>query len=161
MEMTVEPVISVAAALAALLLLVFTVDWRHFRDWVVVFLYKCVLDSLWGTAAVVTNRIEFPYRQLPHAFKMSLLFDFWVFPVLCILYNQVTRERGLWPVLYQALLFSAVITAMEYPLERYTQLIKYLNWSWLTTFFTLTVSFLSSRAFIAFYRWGCAHFGKK
>jgi len=69
MEMTVEPVISVAAALAALLLLVFTVDWRHFRDWVVVFLYKCVLDSLWGTAAVVTNRIEFPYRPISTNFS--------------------------------------------------------------------------------------------
>lgn len=153
--------ITIISALVALFLLIFAVNWRYFRDWIVVFLYNCVLDSLWSTAVVVTNRIEFPFRQLPNFFKMSLLFDFWVFPVLCVLYNQITRERGLWPIFYYAVLFSAGMTAIEYPLELYTNLIKYIKWSWFTTFSTLTVTFLSSRAFIAFYRWGCSHFSQK
>lgn len=161
MNLSVELIISVASAFAGLLLLIFAVDWRYFRDWIVVFLYKCVLDSLWGTAAVVTNRLEFPFRQFPQLFKMSLLFDYWVFPVLCVLYNQVTRERGLLAILFYAVLFSAGMTAIEYPLEIYTQLIKYLNWSWFTTFYTLTITFLSSRAFIAFYRWGCGYFSRR
>jgi hypothetical protein len=151
----------VVSAVLALLALIFIIDWRYFRDWVVVFLYKCVLDSLWGAAVVITERIEFPYRQFPQLYKMSLLFDYWVFPILCLLYNQVTRKRGIWPIIYYAVLFSAVVTAIEHSLELYTDLIEYHNWSWFTTFYTLTITFLSSRAFVAFYRWGCDHFSPK
>lgn len=154
-----ELIISVTAALLGLLLLVFAVDWRYFRDWVVVFLYNCVIDSLWGTAVVGMNLMEFPFRQLPQSFKMCLLFDFWIFPILCVLYNQVTRKLGFKSILAYAIFFSAAMTAIEYPLELYTDLIKYIKWSWFTTFYTLTITFLSSRAFIAFYRWGCAYFG--
>lgn len=76
-------------------------------------------------------------------------------------YNQVTREKELWPILYYALLFSAGITAIEYPLELYTNLIKYINWNWITTFSTLTIAFLASRTFIAFFRLGCNYFSQK
>ncbi len=161
MNTNVELVITVITALAALILLVFAVDWRYFRDWVVVFLYKCVLDSILGTIVVTVNYIEYPYRQLPQFFKMSLLFEFWIFPILCVLYNQVTREKGLLPIFYYAIMFSAGIVVIEYPLELHTQVIKYLNWSWFTSFYALTLTFLSSRAFIAFYRWGCVYFGSQ
>ncbi len=160
MGLNVELIISVTAAVPALLALIFAVDWRYFRDWVVVFLYKCVLDALWGSAVVNSGRLDYPFRQLPHFYDTSLLFEFWVFPILCILYNQVTRKAGIWPILYCAVLFSAGMTAIEYPLELYTDLIRYKQWSWFTTLYTLTITFLSSRVFIAFYRWGCDHFGQ-
>jgi hypothetical protein len=149
------------AALIGLLLLVFAVDWRYFKDWVVVYLYKALLDSLWGVAVVNLNMLEFPYRQLPQYYKVSLLFDYWIFPILCVLYNQITRKQGFRLILAYAVLFSACVTAIEYPLELYTDLIIYYNWSWYTTFITLIVTFLSSRAFIAFYRWGCSYFGDR
>ena len=158
MVLNVELIISVVAALLALLALIFIIDWRYFRDWVVVYLYKCVIDSLWGNAVAHTKALEYPFRQLPQYYDSSLLFEYWIFPVLCILYNQITRERGIWPILYYAVLFSAGITAIEHPLELYTNLIKYHNWSWFTTFYTLIITFLAARAFIAFYRWGCDHF---
>lgn len=161
MKLSAEQIIIIAALLITLFSLIFLVDWRHFRDWIVIFLYKSVLDAFWGSPVVNMNLLEYPVRLLPRFFDTSLLFEFWVFPVLCILYNQVTRERGLWPIFYYALLFSAGMTAVEYPLELYTDLIHYIKWSWFTTFYTLTITFLSSRAFIAFYRWGCSYFGQK
>jgi len=160
LNLNAELIISIVAASAGLLLLIFVVDWRYFRDWIVVFLYNSLLDSFWGTAVVAASLLEFPFRQFPQLYKMSLLFDYWIFPILCVLYNQITRERGLWPIIYYASLFSAGMTAIEYPLELYTNLIKYINWNWFTTFYTLTITFLSSRAFIAFFRWGCGYFGK-
>lgn len=161
MSINVELIISIAAALLALAALIILVDWRYFRDWVVIFLFKCVLDSLWGDAVSYSGKIEYPFRQLPQFYTASLLFEYLVFPVLCVLYNQVTRERGIWKIIYYAVLFSAGVTAIEYPLELYTDLIEYHNWCWFTTFYTLTITFLSSRAFIAFYRWGCDHFSQK
>ncbi|MDI6705282.1 MAG: CBO0543 family protein, partial [Bacillota bacterium] len=121
---------------------------------------KSVLDFVWGSLVVEQKLIEYPIRLLPDHFDTSILFEIWVFPVLCILYNQLTRERGLWPSLYYAVLFSAGMTAIEYPIELYTNLIRYIDWSWLTTFSTLSVTFLMSRIFIAFFRWGCNYFGR-
>ena len=156
-----EQIIVIISALISLLILIMVIDWRYFRDWVVVFLYKCVLDFFWGSTVVNLKLIEYPDRLLPKYFDTSILFELWVFPVLCVWYNQVTRERGFWGIIFYALLFSGCMTAIEYPLELYTSLITYKDWTWFTTFYTLTLTFLSSRTFIAFYRWGCDYFGSK
>ncbi|SMD02675.1 CBO0543 family protein [Sporomusa malonica] len=153
-----ENVISISAFVIALLLLIFVVDWRYFRDWVVVYLFKCNLDFIWGSPVVNLKLIEYPYHWLPYYYDTSILFELWVFPILCVLYNQVTKNRGIGPIIYYALLFSAGITAIEYPLERYTGLIHYIDWSWFTTFYTLTITFLLSRTFIALFRRGCDYF---
>jgi hypothetical protein len=157
--LTPEQIITAVAATITLLLLIFAVDWRFFRDWVVIYLFKCTLDFIWGSPVVSLKMIEYPERILPRYYETSILFELWVFPVLCILYNQVTRTRGLAAILGYALLYSAGIVAVEYPLERYTALINYLDWTWFTSFYTLTATFLMSRAFIALFRWGCEHFG--
>lgn len=156
--MSIEQIITITSAVITLLLLIFAVDWSYFRDWVVVFLFKACLDFAWGSPVVNLNLLEYPIRLLPIYYNTSILFELWVFPTLCVLYNQVTRERGLWPIIYYALLFSAVVTGIEYPLELYTDLIRYIDWSWFTTFCTLAITFLLSRAFIAFFRWGCNYF---
>ncbi|KJS12323.1 MAG: hypothetical protein JL56_12950 [Desulfotomaculum sp. BICA1-6] len=160
MQPSAELIITIAAAVITLLLLFFAVDWQYFRDWVVVFLFKSNLDLIAGSIVVKKGLISYPDRIAGAIFDTSLLFEFWVFPVLCILYNQVTRKRGLWPIFYYAVLFSAGITAVEYPLELYTDLIVYTNWHWYDTLLSLAVTFLASRVFIAFYRWGCRYFGR-
>ena len=161
MNLGLEEIIMIISAVITLLLFIFAINWRYFNEWIVVFLFKGLLDLIWGSPVVELNLIQYPIRLLPQCYDTSILFELWVFPVLCILYNQVTRERRLWPIIYYALLFSTGITAVEYPLELYTDLIKYIEWSWLTTFFTLTITCLNSRSFIAFYRWGCDYFRYK
>ena len=156
-----ESVISIIAFLIALLILILVVDWRYFRDWVVVYLFKCNLDFIWGSPVVSLKLIEYPDRLLPRYYETSILFELWVFPVLCIWYNQVTKDRGLGPIIFYALVFSAGITVIEYPLELYTDLIRYMKWSWFTTFYTLNITFLLSRTFIALFRRGCIYFGSR
>ncbi|SHL03608.1 CBO0543 family protein [Desulforamulus aeronauticus] len=156
--MNLENGIMLISAVITLLLLIFAVDWQYFRDWVTVFFFKSFLDLLGGSYVVEDYLIEYPVRLFPKEYDTSLLFEIWVFPVLCILYNQVTRNRGIWPIIYYAFLFSAGITVIEVPLEIYTDLIEYLNWHWYTTFFTLAIAFLLSRAFLGFFRWGCHYF---
>lgn len=159
MNTSPEQIIIIVAAVITLLLLIFAVDWRYFRDWVVIFLFKCTLDFIWTSPVENLGLIKYPVRLFPQYYETSILFEAWVFPVLCILYNQVTRTRGLGPIIGYALLFSAGMTAIEYPLELYTKLITYHGWTWFHSFCTLTATFLASRTFIAFFRWGCDYFG--
>jgi hypothetical protein len=159
--MTPELLISVIAIIITVLLLIFVVNWQYFRDWIVVLLFQMALDFLWGSPVVKLKLINYPVRLLPHFYTTCILFELIIFPVLCVLYNQITREKGLIPILFYALLFSAGICTIEYPLELYTSLIKYIHWTWFTSFYTLAVTFLLSRTFIAFFRWGCRYFSPK
>lgn len=161
MIFSLEGIISILAVVLALLILVFLIDWRYFRDWIVVLLFKMNIDFIWGSPVVNLKLIDYPVRLLPHYYNTCILFELWVFPILCVWYNQVTKDKSLLPIIGYALLFSAGITMIEYPIERYTRLIEYLQWRWFTTFYTLTITFLMSRAFIAFYRWGCNYFSRK
>ena len=161
MNSSAEQIITITSAFITLLLLIFAVDWRYFRDWVVIFLFKACLDFIWGSPVVNLKLLDYPIRLLPMYYNTSILFELWVFPVLCILYNQVTREKGILSIIYYAVLFSAGMTAIEYPIELYTDLIEYIKWSWFTTFYTLIITFLASRTFIAFFRWGCNYFNQK
>ncbi|MEG6584770.1 CBO0543 family protein [Dendrosporobacter sp. 1207_IL3150] len=156
-----EYIIMVVFSLINLLILIFVIDWRYFRDWVVVLLFKGLLDFVWGSPVVSLKLIEYPVRLLPRYYDTCIYFELWIFPVLCVWYNQVTRKRGLWGIVLYAVIFSAAMTAVEYPLELYTDLIKYKDWTWFTTFYTLIITFLMSRSFIAFFRWGCDYFDRK
>jgi hypothetical protein len=161
MNISIEIIIMTLSALVALLLFIFAVDWRYFQEWVVVYLFKGLLDFAIGSPVVELKLVKYPVRLLPKYYDTAILFELWIFPVLCILYNQITRRKGLWPILYYAVLFSAGITGIEYYTEKYTKLITYINWSWFTSFYTLTLTFLLSRLFMAFYRWGCDYFGQR
>ncbi|AEG58526.1 CBO0543 family protein [Desulforamulus ruminis] len=158
MNVSLENIIMLVSALVTLLLLLFAVNWRYFRDVVVVFLFKAVFDLTVGSMVEKANCIDYPVRLWPQYFDTPVLFEVWTFPVLCVLYNQITRERGFGPILYYAVLFSAGIAAIEYPIMIYTELIKYNHWTWFLNFWALFATFLASRAFMAFFRWGCNHF---
>ncbi|MFZ5645318.1 MAG: CBO0543 family protein [Bacillota bacterium] len=155
-NLNAEQIITYSSAAITLLLLIFAVNWRYFRDWVVAFLFMSILAIVLTSIVVKAGLITYPFRLLPNSFDTSVLFDLWVFPTLCILYNQVARTGGVAAALFYAFLFSAGITALEAPMELYTKLIEYVNWKWYYTFFGLTGAFLASRIFIAFYRWGCS-----
>ena len=159
--MSKDYVIMIFTACITLGLFIFAVDWRCFRDWIAVFLFQGLLNLLWGGAVAHLKMVEYPVRLFTNYYDSSVFFELWVFPVLGILYNQVTRERGFRAVFGYALLFAAGITAVEYPLELYTGLIKYNTWSFVTSFYTLALSLLISRVFLACYRWGCNQFSRK
>jgi len=156
-----EGIISIIAGVSGGLILIFAVDWRYFQDWIVIFLFAGLLDFTFGSPIVTFNLIQYPIRLLPDYYQTSILFELWILPILCILYNQVIRERSFWPIVSYAILFSAGITVIEYFVELHTDLIQYIKWSWRTSFYTLTITFLISRFFIVFYRWGCGYFSHK
>ena len=156
--MHLEQGLMVIFTMIAFYVLFFMIDWQYFSEWVVIILFKCLIDILWGSAVVSQKMIEYPVRLLAPYYETCIFFELWIFPVACLWYNQITRKRGLIGIICYALLFSAIMTAIEYPIEKYTQLLHYIRWSWVTTFYTLTLAFIISRSFIGFYRWGCDYF---
>lgn len=156
-----EQIIMLVSVVVTLGLLLFAVDWRYFRDWVVVYLFKMSIDLILTSTVVKAGLIAYPVRYFPQYFDTGILFEALVFPTLCVLYNQVVRARGAGAAIFYALLFSVGISFIEYPMELYTDLVEYISWSWYASLLSLTSLFLASRVFIAFYRWGCGYFGRR
>lgn len=155
-----ENIICLIAAFTTLLIAVFAIDWRNFREWIVVFLFQGELNLILGSLVVESNLLEYPVRLWPNLYDTSILFEFWVLPVLCIVYNQIVDHRKFRTKLYYAVLFSTGVTIIEYLLEANTKLINYITWSWQITFVTVSLAFLLSHWFLGFYRWGCHYFSR-
>ncbi|MGF9738948.1 CBO0543 family protein [Priestia megaterium] len=75
-----------------------------------------------------------------------MLFDYILFPITCVFYNQLTKDSRIIQCLLKVLYFSIPMTIAELWLEKNTRLIKYKNgWNWTTTFYSLSFSLLLVR----------------
>lgn len=68
-----------------------------------------------------------------------MLFDYILFPITCVFYNQLTKDFRIIQCLLKVLYFSIPMTIAELWLEKNTRIIKYKNgWNWTTTFYSLS-----------------------
>ncbi|ADU32148.1 CBO0543 family protein [Evansella cellulosilytica] len=118
------------------------------KDWILVFLIKCFYSWFIDSFVVASKQISYPVRILPHIFKIHVLFDVFLFPLACVMYNQLTyRNNTFLDIVIKVFLFSVPITLIEVWAERKTKLIKFRkNWSAWISFATLTLSFWLVRA---------------
>ncbi|WP_396652643.1 CBO0543 family protein [Metabacillus sp. KUDC1714] len=84
---------------------------------------------------------------------MNILFDYLLFPILCVFYNQLTFRSNLKGILLKLFLFSIPMTLAEVFFERKTKLIKFnKNWHWYHTLLSETFIMLFVRMFIGLIR---------
>jgi len=115
------------------------------KDWLLVFFIKSYYASLIDKLVVNKGYVQYPSR-FPSKVKTSLLFDYILFPITCVYYNQLTKDSRILQCLLKVLYFSVPMTITEHWLERNTQLVKYKKgWNWKTTFYSLSFSFLLVR----------------
>lgn len=123
------------------------------KDWVIIFLLKAYLSSFLDHIVTGKKRITYPVRFLPKYFRINILFDYLLFPLLCVFYNQVTYRSNLMGIFLKVLLFSIPMTLVEVFLERKTKLIKFKkNWHWYYTLLSETFIILFVRMFIGLIR---------
>lgn len=119
------------------------------KDWLIIFFLKGYISSFIDQVVVRNKHISYPIRFLPKHFNLSILFDYLLFPLLCVFYNQTSYKSKPLSVILQSLVYSLPMTGFEVILERTTKLIKYKkNWNWIFTYSTLVITFLFVRGFI-------------
>jgi hypothetical protein len=108
------------------------------KDWLLIFFMTGFFAVFLGVIVVEEHLIRYPVNLFKH-FQSSVLFEFLLFPVLCIYYYQATYHSGFWGIILKALVYSSVLSILEFLLEKYTDLIDYLHWEW---YYTLVSVFL-------------------
>lgn len=122
------------------------------KDWLLIFLFKGYISSILDKTIVTKNKIIYPVK-LVKWFDISFVFDYILFPVVCVYYNQITKSSSLIWIIIKIFYFSIPMTLLEYFFETRTSLIKFRNgWNIYHSFLTMSLSFLVSRAYIALIR---------
>ncbi len=122
------------------------------KDWLLIFLFKGFLASILDNLIVKKGYIKYPVK-LFKSFDFSFIFDYVLYPITCVYYNQVTKKSNIFGIFFKVFYFSIPMTVTEHLLEKYTSLIKFKKgWNSFTSFYSLSITFLIARAFIAIVR---------
>ena len=136
-----------------LLLIPFAFKREKLKDWLLIFFLKGYISSFLDQIIVKKKQISYPVRFMSKYFDSSLLFDYLLFPLLCVFYNRTSEKSNLHSIFLQSFIYSTPMTVLEVILEKKTNLIRYKKkWNWLITYLTLVVTFLFVRGFIAIIR---------
>lgn len=104
------------------------------KNWILIFLLASCFSTFIGVLVVEEKMLEYPVRFLSNYFRSSLLYEYLLFPVVCIYFYQTTYRSRYPNMVLQCILYTTVLTIIEFFLERYTELIKYHTWTWIYTF---------------------------
>jgi hypothetical protein len=122
------------------------------KDWMMVFLFKGYLSSILDKLVVRKGYVNYPVK-LFKSFDISFIFDYLLYPIACVYYNQVTKSSNITGIILKSFYFSLPMTIVEHFFEKSTSLIRYKKgWNTYTSLVTLTTTFLISRGFIAIIR---------
>ena len=136
-----------------LLLIPFAFKREKLKDWLLIFFLKGYISSFLDQIIVKKKQISYPVRFMSKYFDSSILFDYLLFPILCVFYNRTSEKSNLHSIFLQSFIYSTPMTVLEVILEKKTNLIRYKKkWNWLITYSTLVVTFLFVRGFIAIIR---------
>ncbi|MGO4496405.1 CBO0543 family protein [Paenibacillus sp. 2RAB27] len=109
------------------------------------FLFMQVPTWLFGTLVVKGRLIEYPVGFLSVVYKASFTFEFFVFPAISAIFNvHFPREKSWFIKTIYTLSFPTIMTIIEIFLEKRTDLIKYINWTWYMSFLSITITLLLS-----------------
>ena len=120
---------------------------KRIKDWMLVYLFISCTASLIGSVVAGKRLILYPVRFLSESFKSSVLFDYLLLPITCVIYNQITTYKGFSPSMLFAFIFTIPMSAIEFYFEKKTKYIEYVRWNIFNTFTSMTITFWVSKLF--------------
>jgi hypothetical protein len=118
------------------------------KEYLLVFLLTSYISSLIGVIVVEENMLAYPIKFLENHFDSSILFGYLIFPIVNVYFYRTTYDSKWAVILLQALVYATGLTIFEMILEKYTDLIDYISWTWIYTFFSTMVFMLLIRTMI-------------
>lgn len=149
--MSIETGIETASWIIAIALTYFFVPKRKYREAQVSFLFMQALTWIFGLLAVELRLLEYPVRFFSYTTRVSFTFEYFVFPVVSVIFNLYFPKEGTWisKSLY-SLAFPTILTIAEVILEEYTDCIEYIYWHWSWSWISMLATLLLS---YAYYKW--------
>lgn len=144
-------ILSCAWAATVLMLLLFTPKIK-LREAIAIFFFKQFLTWLTGLIVAQFGLIEYPIRSFPIATRSSFDFEYFFYPSICVIFNlYYPMRKNKFLQFMHFFYYCSVMTIFEAIVEKYTNIIKYIHWSWYLTWITLFITFFLSNKFYIWY----------
>ncbi|WML58612.1 CBO0543 family protein [Neobacillus sp. PS2-9] len=132
--------------------MLFFIPKKKIRLAVTAFLFKQGITWIFGLIVVEYGMLTYPVRLFADVNRSSFTYEFYVYPAVCAMFNvfyPYARSKLIQFLYYCA--YCTVLTVPEIFLEKYTDLIHYLNWAWYWTWITLFLTFAATRWFCVWF----------
>lgn len=147
-----ETIILISAWIVMLIFLIILVPKNKLREAQLVYLFKQFLTWLFGLIVAQYGLIDYPFRLFSYATRADFTFEFFFYPAVCVIFNLYFPEnKGKLRQAVHYISYSTAITLFEILIEKYTQIINYIHWTWYLTWITLFVTFWFSRAYYVWF----------
>ncbi|MDP4159781.1 MAG: CBO0543 family protein [Bacillota bacterium] len=146
-----EYIIIAIAWIITIILLVIFIPKDKYREAQVAFGIKQVLTWVTGLTVVELGLLEYPVRLFPYANKTSFTFEYFIYPSICAIFNvHYPEDKKTFGQFLYYVYYCTTMTLIEVIVERSTNIIKYIHWTWYITWITLFFTFTISRKY---YTW--------
>jgi len=121
------------------------------REASVAFCFNQFLTWILGLTVVQFKLIEYPVRLFPYATKTNFIFEYFAYPSLCAIFNiHYPKNKSAFGQFMYYFYFCTTMTVIEVFVEKYTDILKYIHWTWYITWITLFITFYCTRKY---YEW--------
>jgi hypothetical protein len=132
--------------------ILFFIPKNKIRLAVVAFLFQQIITFLIGLMVVELGLLEYPVRLFASINRTSFTYEYYAFPVVCAVFNVwYPNDRSTLTQLGYYVGFCSVLTIFEVIIEKYTHLIKYINWEWYITWITICLALFLARLFCVWF----------
>jgi hypothetical protein len=122
------------------------------KDKLIIFLLKAYISNFLGIIAVKLHLLEYPVRFLGDFFDESLLYEYVMFPVVCVYFYHTSYRSTYAGIFLQCALYTIALTVVEVILERSTDLVVYHTWTWYYTLISVYIVMITVRLFLQWVR---------
>lgn len=127
---------------------------KPIKDWLIVYFMTAFSSVLLDIILVKRKLLSYPVRLFPKIFKVHIVFDLFLCPVVSVFYNQITyKEKSFHRLVGKLFLFTIPQLIIEVLTGRYLKMVKWhKGWKWYHTFISMNIKYLSIRMFIELIR---------
>lgn len=112
------------------------------REAHVTYLFELIITWSVGLTVAEFNLIEYPIRLFPYANKASFIFEFFLYPSICAIFVvNYPEKKSTFAKFRYYFYYCTSLTIIEVIQERYTNILKYISWSWYLTWISFFITF--------------------
>lgn len=138
--------------IVTIILLVKFIPKNKIRLALVAFHGKQVLTWVMGLSVAQLKLIEYPIRLFPYANKACFTFEFFTYPSLCAIFNvKYPLKKNAFGQFMYYFYYCTTLTVIEVIVEKYTDILKYIHWTWYITWITLFITFYLTRSYCVWF----------
>lgn len=150
--MKFESILIVIEWIITIALLIKFIPRNKLREAYVAYFFKQLITWLTGLVVAELGLIIYPVRMFPRASGTSFTFEYFVYPAICAIFNvNYPENKSKLVQSFYYISFCTVITIVEVIIEKTTDILIYIHWTWYITWITLFITFFMTRKYFEWF----------